>query len=100
MFGAVMVFARIVRALNVIGALIRDRKLVKELPWPYIRLSMRENRLMQVQLAGIVSMVVLIPVSAAMPESARGLPVALAVAAFIGAIGARVMLERRVKRLQ
>ena len=57
---------RIVRAFTVLFRLVRDREIVRSLPWTYIRHRIRSSPVIWVQFGGIVGGLVMIPLAVAL----------------------------------
>lgn len=57
---------RIVRAFTVLFRMVRDREIVRSLPWNYIRHRIKTSPVIWVQLGGIVGGLVMIPLAVAL----------------------------------
>ena len=64
MFLPIYIFFRLIRAIRTVVALVRDRELAGQLPWPYFRHVLATNRWIQWQAAGLLSILVVYPITA------------------------------------
>lgn len=91
----IYVLVRLAQATDVVVSLIRDRELAKQLPWAYFRLLLRTNRWIQLQMFGMLSLLIIYPLSFALPESLKGVGMAVAFGLWAVGLAMRPLRARR-----